>query len=104
LQVKSKTSVRGTALLKSRVMRISRLSDSGLKEFFCICLLELGFHTEICSRAIVYFMVDVSEQNIQSDGMIHARIWKECWPILKYYPRICMERLRNMIQPRQNSW
>jgi hypothetical protein len=51
-------------------MRISKLSDIGLKEFCCTCLPELEIHTESCSRTLGYFMMDSSDQNIESDGMI----------------------------------
>jgi hypothetical protein len=50
-------------------MRISKLSDIGLKEFCCTCLLELEIHIESC-RTLGYFMMDISDQNIESDGMI----------------------------------
>ena len=52
-------------------MRISKLSDVGLKEFCCTCLPELDICTESCSRTC-YFMMDISNQNIESDGMIKS--------------------------------
>jgi hypothetical protein len=39
-QVKSETPIHGTSLLKCRIVRISELSDVGLKEFCCICNVE----------------------------------------------------------------
>jgi hypothetical protein len=51
-------------------MRISKLSDIELKEFCCTCLPELEIHTESCSRTLGYLMMDSSDQNIESDGMI----------------------------------
>jgi hypothetical protein len=51
-------------------MKISKLPDTGLKKFCCTCLTALEIHTEICSRTLGYFMMDISDQNIESDGMI----------------------------------
>jgi hypothetical protein len=51
-------------------MRISKLSDIGLKEFCCTCLLELEIHTQSCSRTLGYFMMGISYRNIENDGMI----------------------------------
>jgi hypothetical protein len=53
--VKSKMFVHGTTLLKCCVIRISKLSDVGLKESCCMCLPELGIHTQSYSRTIRLF-------------------------------------------------
>jgi hypothetical protein len=83
--VKSKTSVLGTTHFKCLVMRISKLSDIGLKEFCCTCLPELEIHTQSCSRTLGYFMMDISDQNIESDRMImSSSVCKNLKAVLTY--------------------
>jgi len=54
------------------LLQVLGYEDFQIVRHCCTCLPELEIRTESCSRTLGYFMMDISDQNIESDGMIKS--------------------------------